>query len=106
MGWGSRGFPHKDPRASPLFAAPAQLRTLPPSLFVVGDYELGLGDSVEMRERMVAAGHSDASISVYDRMFHCHALYAEGKGSGKPLRAGVRAVQEIASWILDRSVVK
>lgn len=103
-GSGARRFPPRDPRASPMFASPSQLRELPPSLFIVGDYELGLGDSVEMREKLVAAGHMDASISVYDRMFHCHVLYAEGKATGQVLKSGARGVKEIASWISSKSL--
>merc|ERR1712007_110034 len=102
IGCGARRFPPRDPRASPMFASKAKLLALPPTLFVVGDYELGLGDSIEMRDRMVSAGHSDVSISVYDRMFHCHVLYAEGKETLQPLRAAARGVQEMATWILLR----
>lgn len=104
IGSGAQRFPPEDQRASPMFACPSKLRMLPPSLFIVGDYELGLGDSVEMREKMVAAGHTDASVSVYDRMFHCHVLYAEGKATGQPLKAGARGVKEIGSWINSRSL--
>lgn len=96
-------FSALDPRASPMFASASQLRAMPRTLFIVGDYELGLGDSLEMRRRMVSAGHLDVSVSVYDRMFHCHVLYTEGMGLGEPLHAGVRAVQEMAAWIKDRS---
>lgn len=100
--------PHRvrptDIRASPFFASRARLRALPPTLFIVGDYELALGDSLELRDKMIAAGHLDASVSVYDRMFHCHVLYSEGKGLGQTLFAGVRGREELARWIADRSI--
>eukprot|EP00928_Gymnodinium_smaydae_P094596 TRINITY_DN7965_c1_g1_i1.p1 TRINITY_DN7965_c1_g1~~TRINITY_DN7965_c1_g1_i1.p1 ORF type:complete len:413 (-),score=58.06 TRINITY_DN7965_c1_g1_i1:267-1463(-) len=96
-------FPPKDHRASPIFAPASRLRALPPTFFVVGDYEVSLGDSTTMRQRMLAAGHEDASISIYDRMFHCHPLFADGKCTGRPLRAAVRALDEITAWIARRS---
>merc|ERR1712083_1070014 len=101
IGSGKSRFPPEDPHASPMFATRSQLRKLPSTLFIVGDYELGLGDSTDMYARLVQAGHSDVSLSVYDRMFHCHVLYSEGMGIGKPLPAASRAIEEIKQWVAD-----
>jgi phosphinothricin tripeptide acetyl hydrolase len=58
--------PPRTPLASPLFA---DLRGLPPLLIHVGSDEVLLDDSVQLAERVKAAG-VDATLEVYERMIH------------------------------------
>jgi phosphinothricin tripeptide acetyl hydrolase len=58
--------PPRTPLASPLFA---DLRGLPPLLIHVGSDEVLLDDSVQLAERVKAAG-VDATLEVYERMVH------------------------------------
>ncbi len=65
---GEAGDPD-DPRASPLCAAPAALRTLPPLLLQVGDRETLLSDSVDFARRVREAG-GQAECQVWPGMVH------------------------------------
>merc|ERR1712007_185786 len=102
IGCGARRFPPRDPRASPMFASKTKLLALPPTLFVVGDYELGLGDSIEMRDRMVSAGHSDVSISVYDR---CSIVMCFTPKVKRPCSLYVRLPAVCKRWLRGSSSV-
>lgn len=104
VGTGRHAFPRTDLRASPFLSPLRRLKNLAPSLFLVGDYELALGDAVDMQAKMVAAGHSDASVSTYEGMFHIWVMYSDGKGLGESLPAGNRGLKEIARWIAERSL--
>lgn len=92
----------RDWRASPYFAPAAQLRTMPPALFSVGDYELILDESVLLAERMRKAGNKDVQCSVYPRMWHVFHQYSEGGGEDVPLQAAHRALREIGRWVAAR----
>eukprot|EP00933_Yihiella_yeosuensis_P075776 TRINITY_DN8529_c0_g2_i1.p1 TRINITY_DN8529_c0_g2~~TRINITY_DN8529_c0_g2_i1.p1 ORF type:complete len:374 (-),score=81.11 TRINITY_DN8529_c0_g2_i1:370-1491(-) len=92
----------RDWRASPFFAPAAKLRRLPSVLLHVGDYELILDESVDLHRRMQRAGHLDATVSVYSRMWHCWHEYTEGGGEGQSLKKAVDAIREIGRWVRDR----
>lgn len=99
LGRGGSARHGRDWRASPFFAPTPRLRALPPVLLHVGDYELIRDESVLLGQRMREAGHDDATVAVYPRMWHCWHQYAEGGGEGQPLRKAIRAVREIGQWV-------
>jgi len=101
---GKRGVARhgRDWRASPFFAPAAKLRSMPPVLMHVGDYELILDESVLLHEKMKEAGHQDASVVVYPRMWHCFHEYSEGGGERQPLEKALRAVRDIGRWVAAR----
>lgn len=92
----------RDWRASPFFASKARLRSMPAVLLHVGDYELILDESTLLGEKLRAAGHSDSTVAVYPRMWHCWHEYSQGSGLGQPLVKAVRAVNEIGRWVKHR----
>jgi len=92
----------RDWRVSPFFASAAQLKSMPPVLLHVGDYELILDESVHLHAKMEKAGHKDATVCVYPRMWHCFHEYAEGGGVGQPLAVATRAVRDIGKWVAKR----
>lgn len=100
----SRSLSAKNPLASPMFASPLQLRSLPPTLLLVGGYEVSVDDATEMHHRMLEAGHPDASCSVYEQMWHCHTSYTEGFGLA-PLPHAIRGLGEIRRWVAARSCI-
>ncbi|HEY0602064.1 MAG TPA: alpha/beta hydrolase [Herpetosiphonaceae bacterium] len=55
-----------DPMASPLFA---DLQSLPPTLIHVGDHEILLSDSLQLAEKLRAAG-VDVQLDIWDEMWH------------------------------------
>ncbi|CAE7504847.1 bah [Symbiodinium pilosum] len=89
----------RDWRASPFFASPARLRSLPPVLLQVGDFELILDESVLLQRRLRKIGHLDAQVSVYPRMWHCWHQYEEGSGLGQKLFQARKALRDLASWV-------
>lgn len=92
----------RDWRASPLFAPAARLRKMPPVLLQVGDFELLLDENILLQKRMKKIGHSDATVSVYPRMWHCFQQYSEGGGVGQTLRKADAAMTAIGAWVRAR----
>jgi len=92
----------RDWRCSPYFAPTSKLPYMPPVLLSVGDYELILDESVLLAKRMKKAGHTDATVSVWPRMWHVFHQYAEGAGEGVPLAKAIKAVTEVGGWVEAR----
>ncbi|CAJ1356837.1 unnamed protein product [Effrenium voratum] len=92
----------KDWRASPFFAPLERLRKLPPVLLQVGDFELILDESVLLHKRLQKAGHPDAQVAVYPRMWHCWHQYEEGSGMDQSLWQAKKALQDLAAWVRAR----
>eukprot|EP00929_Paragymnodinium_shiwhaense_P100525 TRINITY_DN62906_c0_g1_i1.p1 TRINITY_DN62906_c0_g1~~TRINITY_DN62906_c0_g1_i1.p1 ORF type:complete len:370 (-),score=47.76 TRINITY_DN62906_c0_g1_i1:137-1246(-) len=92
----------RDWRCSPYFAPASKLCKMPATLFSVGDYELILDESILLCKRMKKAGHRDAAVSVWPRMWHVFHQYAEGGGEGVPLTKAIKAVQEVGRWVKAR----
>lgn len=84
-----QGHDPKDPLASPLFA---DLRDLPPALFLVGSREVLLDDSLRATAAIVDRGGS-ASTSVYDDMVHVWPLFSS------ILPEGIQAADEVGSFV-------
>ncbi|CAE7244102.1 bah [Symbiodinium natans] len=95
----------RDWRASPFFASSARLRSLPPVLLQVGDFELILDESVLLQQRLKKLGHADADVTVYPRMWHCWHQYEEGSGVApgleQPLFQARKALRDLASWVCE-----
>lgn len=92
----------RDPRVSPVFAKPASLARMPPTLLQVGDYEVILDESLELAGKMKGCGSQDVTVSVYPRMWHCWQEYTEGGGLNQPLAAARRAIREVGRWVKHR----
>ena len=77
------------PLVSPVFLPPAALAELPPTLLLVGDSEVMLGDSTEVAARMVeATGRTDrVRLRVFRRMWHVFPLYSEACGQAEACAA-------------------
>ncbi|MDV2476708.1 alpha/beta hydrolase [Rhodococcus zopfii] len=84
-----QGHDPKDPVASPLFA---DLRDLPPALFLVGSGEVLLDDSRRAAAAIVEKGGS-ASVSTYDDMVHVWPLFSS------ILPEGIQAADEAGSFL-------
>nr|WP_271213714.1 alpha/beta hydrolase fold domain-containing protein [Rhodococcus wratislaviensis]GLK40930.1 esterase [Rhodococcus wratislaviensis] len=84
-----QGHDPKDPLASPLFA---DLRDLPPTLFLVGSGEVLLDDSRRAAAAIIERGGS-ASVSTYDDMVHVWPLFSS------ILPEGIQAADEAGSFI-------
>eukprot|EP00928_Gymnodinium_smaydae_P049907 TRINITY_DN33517_c0_g1_i1.p1 TRINITY_DN33517_c0_g1~~TRINITY_DN33517_c0_g1_i1.p1 ORF type:complete len:366 (-),score=50.49 TRINITY_DN33517_c0_g1_i1:79-1176(-) len=89
----------RDWRVSPFFAPASKIRKLPAVLMHVGDYELIRDESVQFRDKMRAVGHTDVSVSVYPRMWHCWHQYSEGGGEKQTLHKAVKAIEEVGRWV-------
>lgn len=84
-----QGHDPKDPIASPLFA---DLREIPPALFMVGTGEVLLDDSRRAAAAIVEKGGS-ATVSTYDDMVHVWPLFSS------VLPEGVQAVEEAGAFL-------
>eukprot|EP00516_Mucochytrium_quahogii_P013684 CAMPEP_0203802416 /NCGR_PEP_ID=MMETSP0100_2-20121128/12069_1 /ASSEMBLY_ACC=CAM_ASM_000210 /TAXON_ID=96639 /ORGANISM=" , Strain NY0313808BC1" /LENGTH=770 /DNA_ID=CAMNT_0050709625 /DNA_START=95 /DNA_END=2407 /DNA_ORIENTATION=+ len=90
----------KDPCVSPMFAQADTLKSLPPTLLIVGDAEVMLGECAELAAHAVKAGATDVDLRVYPRMWHVFPMYSEACGQGKPgtLTEAVAALEQIADF--------
>jgi len=95
----------RDPRVSPAFAADALLRQLPPTLVVVGDSEVMLGDSTELVARAMEAGAPSVALRVYPRMWHVFPMYSQGclQGGAGTLAAAEHALESVAAFLQDHA---
>ena len=110
----------EQPTASPIFAEPTALSSLPPALIIVGDEEVVLEDSTRWAEALDAAGVA-VGLEVYPRMWHdvrhrpLHhfgpsnllavrlaqfVMYSEGCGGdgAKPLEEAAVALRHVAEF--------
>ena len=89
----------EQPTASPIFAEPAALSSLPPALIIVGDEEVVLEDSTRWAEALDAAGVA-VGLEVYPRMWHDFVMYSEGCGGdgAKPLEEAAVALRHVAEF--------
>ena len=71
-------FRKSDPKISPLFDSQDKM---PPSLIFVGSDEIMLNDSVELHEKLLAAG-SHSELVVAEGMWHGYILYALSEREG------------------------
>lgn len=84
--------------ANPAMATKAMLRSLPPSLFMVGDRE------TLRREVMDFVGQAQAVNKhihgqLYDGMWHDWPMYSDGCGSIRPVKSAKRALTQIATFL-------
>ncbi|ANY24141.1 alpha/beta hydrolase [Gordonia terrae] len=84
-----QGHDPADPQASPLFA---ELKDLPPALFMVGSGEVLRDDSRRAAAKIVEAGGS-ASVSLYDDMVHVWPLFSS------ILPEGIQAADEAGAFL-------
>jgi len=86
----------RDWRCSPLFASPALLAKLPPTLLVAGAREVLLEDS------LLLGGRLACRVVVFEDMWHDFFLYGEGRGAGGAVLAEAQACLDlVAAWVDD-----
>lgn len=83
------GHDPRDPLVSPIYA---DLRGLPPMLIQVGDHEVLLDDSTRLEKKAKADG-VDATLEVWDEMFHVWHFFAS------MLPEGQQAIDRIGEYI-------
>lgn len=84
--------------ANPAMATKAMLRSLPPSLFMVGDRETLRGEVMDFVGEAQAVneyihGH------LYDGMWHDWPMYSDGCGARYPVRSAKQALSQIAAFL-------
>jgi monoterpene epsilon-lactone hydrolase len=84
---------HKTPLASPLYA---DLRGLPPTLILVGTWEVLMDDSIRWAERAKAAG-SPVDLEVWEEMMHVWPLF------GDALPEAMRALETMGRYIKEKT---
>ena len=98
----------QDPRVSPVFLPLPLLRVwLPPTLLVVGDAEVMLGDATELAARALEAScAAPVRLRIYPRMWHVFPMYTEACGqsdAGATPGAGLphswQALEDIRDWL-------
>ena len=88
------GRPGTEPLASPRFA---ELGGLPPMLVQVGDAEVLLDDSVNLRDDATAAG-VDVTLDVWDDMIHVFQAFPP-----ELLPQAAESVARIGAWLIEHT---
>ena len=84
--------------ANPAMATKAMLRSLPPSLFMVGDRETLRGEVMSfVGEAQTVNKHIYGQL--YDGMWHDWPMYSDGCGSKRPVKSSKLAIAQIASFL-------
>lgn len=84
--------------ANPAMATNAMLRSLPPSLFMVGDRETLRGEVLSfVGEAQAVNKHIYGHL--YDGMWHDWPMYSDGCGSKRSVKSAKRALTQIATFL-------
>lgn len=84
--------------ANPAMATKAMLRSLPPSLFMVGDRETLRGDVIDFVGGAQAV-NQHIHGQLYDGMWHDWPMYSDGCGAKHPVRSAKQAQSQIATFL-------
>ena len=94
---GDRKLLRKAP-ANPAMATKAMLRTLPPSLFMVGDRETLRGEVMSFVGKAQSVNRQ-VHGQLYDGMWHDWPMYSDGCGAKHPIRSAKQAITQIAVFL-------
>ena len=88
----------KSAPANPAMATKTMLRTLSPSLFMVGDRETLRGEVLDfVGKAQVVNPHIHGQL--YDGMWHDWPMYSDGCGSRRPVKSAKQAIAQIVAFL-------